>query len=295
MTRSLCRLLAAAAFASACVVAIAAGTEPPAPGSPRWTIVLCAPGFPGDTLQAQPTMDAFARAASAAAGLAAGTLGSVYHEAEQPGVDRLKQEDAVAALVPLPFYLKHAAALKLSPRLMVEREGGTMERWSLVAARGRVSSATSLAGWTIVGQPGYAPAFVRGPVLGEWGRVPDSATISFSAAVLPALRRALAGEQVAVLLDAKGTASLPSLPGADALEVAFTSRPLPASVFALVGTRLPARDAEALLSGLQKLGTTEDGREALAAMQVAGFRQADAEAIARAGKAYASAAAPAGR
>jgi hypothetical protein len=295
MIRTVLRLLATAALASACVAAAWAATEPPAAGSARWTIVLCAPGFPGDTRQAQPTMDAFARAAAGAAGMTAGSLGAVYHEAEQPGVDRLKQDDAVAALVPLPFFLKHAAALKLAPRLMVEREGGATERWSLVTSRGRVPSPASLAGWTIVGQAGYAPAFVRGPVLGEWGRVPDSATISFSAGVLPALRRALAGEQVAVLLDGKGAAALPSLPGADSLEVVFASPALPASVFALAGNRLPPRDAEALVSALLKLATTGDGREALAAMQVTAFRQADLEAIGRAARAYAAASAPAGR
>src|SRR6059036_784782 len=41
------------------------------------TLVVCAPGYPGTTEEAQPTMDAFARAAEAAAGWPAGSLHAV--------------------------------------------------------------------------------------------------------------------------------------------------------------------------------------------------------------------------
>src|SRR5437867_12077892 len=69
------------------------------------SIVLCAPGYPGNTLQAQPTMDLFARYVEKAAGLAGGSLGAAYYETEKGGLDRLAAEDSALALVPLPFYL----------------------------------------------------------------------------------------------------------------------------------------------------------------------------------------------
>src|SRR5437870_8109634 len=78
---------------------LAAGSEAPAPGGARAVsaapaqgrkvIVVCAPGYPGNTVEAQPTMDLFAKYVEKAAGLAPGSLGAVYHETEKGGLDRL--------------------------------------------------------------------------------------------------------------------------------------------------------------------------------------------------------------
>src|SRR3989442_2096913 len=45
----------------------ASGRAAPAPSASK-TLVVCAPGYPGDTATAQPTMDAFAKLAAEAAG-----------------------------------------------------------------------------------------------------------------------------------------------------------------------------------------------------------------------------------
>src|SRR5262245_7454326 len=54
------------------------------------TLVVCAPGYPGTTDEAQPTMDAFARAAEAAAGWTTGSLHVVYDETLDGGRARLQ-------------------------------------------------------------------------------------------------------------------------------------------------------------------------------------------------------------
>src|SRR5512137_188895 len=75
------------------------------PAAAGTTLVVCAPGYPGSTEEAQPAMDAFAAAAGAAAAWPSGDLQAVYFETEAGGIERLAREDAGLALVPLPFFL----------------------------------------------------------------------------------------------------------------------------------------------------------------------------------------------
>lgn len=255
--------------------------------APR-VLVICAPGYPGTTAQAKPVMDAFAAAAERAAGWPAGSLSAVYHEKMEPGLARLAQDDAALALVPLPFYLQQAQTLKLAPRLQVVRASGASETWSLVAKKGMVKSAASLAGWEISGSPGYAPAFVRGPVLGAWGTLPPSAVVKFTPAILSALRRAAAGERVAVLLDSAQSAALASLPFAAELETVHRSKPLPGTLLCSVGDRGKGPELEALLKALPVLHEEPEGEEVLKTMQMVRFERADLGAIEAARKAFAA-------
>lgn len=249
-------------------------------------LVVCAPGYPGTTAQAQPSMDSFARAAEKAAGWAAGDLGAVYHEDEEAGLARLGDADAALALVPLPFFLKHGEGLSLRPRLQVVQETGAEEVWSLVAARGRVSTPASLEGWEVIGTPAYAPRFVRGPVLGAWGALPASASITFTARPLSALRRAASGETVAVILDRAQTEALPSLPFAADLEIVARSGPLPGVLLCSVGDRISDARAGALVAGLLRLHEAESGAEVLASLRMTRFEEVDLQALARAREAF---------
>jgi hypothetical protein len=231
-------------------------------------------------------MDRFAAAAEAAAGWKTGTLGAVYHETLEGGVARLSAADAVIALVTLPVYLEQATRLRLEPRLQIARESGATEVFSLVAKKGAVTGPAALDGWELTGGPGFSPGFVRGPVLGEWGALPASARITFSAAPLSALRRAAAGEKLAVLLDGAATAALPGLPFASDLEVAARSKPLPGSLLCTVGDHLPAKDADRMIKALQKMHQSPAGAEALKSIQVTRFEAVDRAALDRARQAY---------
>ena len=108
-------------------------------------LVACAPGYPGSTEQARPTMDAFAAALALRAGWEAGALDAVYHEKEDAGLAALAEPRAALALVPLPFFLKHRAALELDPLLEVvpvslpgsSLSGPSPDSWPLVESRMR--------------------------------------------------------------------------------------------------------------------------------------------------------------
>jgi len=268
-------LLVWACLAAPCALAAAdrAGAHPPAVKGR--TLVVCAPGYPGTTAEAQPTMDRFAAAAAEAAGWRPGDLAAVYHETLKGGVDRLGAAEAGLALVTLPFYLEERARLRLAPRLQVAIEPGGAETWSLVAKKGLLGSAAALDGWEVLGSAGYSPAFVRGTILGGWGAVPKSARIAFAPAALSALRRAASGEKTAVILDAAGAAALPTLPFASDLEVVARSAALPASLLCTVGDRLPPRDADRLIEGLKRLHRAPAGAAILESMRMQRFEPVD--------------------
>jgi hypothetical protein len=251
------------------------------------TLVVCAPGSPGSTAEAQSAMDGLAAAIAAGAGWKPGELRAVYFETEQAGVDRLAAPDAAVAVATLPFWLKHRAALKLTPHMQAVEEGGAAaEVWTLVAPAGAVTGPSSLAGFELVTVAGYAPGFVRGPALGPWGDLPADVHIVSSNNVLSAMRRASQGNKVAVLLDRASAAAVPTLPFAAKLQVVTKSAPLPVAVLSVAGDRVPAAKLKALLRGLASLETTPAGKEALAGVRLARFVPADQAALAKAKESF---------
>ncbi len=220
-------------------------------------------------------MDAFARAAGLSAGWREGRLGAAYFETAEGGLDRLSRPDAVLALIPPAFLSRFGRNLDLVPRMEAVLESGRPEIWSLAARKGRVSSPSSLKGWEVTGAPGFAPDFVRDVLLEKWGRLPADARITFTARILTALRRAAAGEDVAVLIDSEQTAALSTLPFAGDLEVVGASHPLPGAVLCTVGSRLAAAEADALVRGLAALVKREGGPEVLQSLRLSRFATLD--------------------
>ncbi len=247
-----------------------------APRSPvRRMLVVCSPGSPGTTAEAQPTLDSFAQAAGRAAGWPAGNLGAIYFESLEEGLPRFSQPDAALAMVPLPFLMRYGQELGLKPRLETVPESGAREVWSLVAKKGRVPSPAALDGWEVTGAPGYAEDFVRNILLGDWGGLPSDTKITFTARVLTVLRRAASGEKVVVLLDRTQVASLSSLPFAADLQVVYRSRPFPSGFLCLVRDRLPAADAKSLLQALLRFHENAAGREVLKSLRMVRFARVD--------------------
>lgn len=262
-----------------------AATAAPAP----ITLVICAPGYPGTTKEAQPSMDKLANAVSQAVGWPPGRLAAVYHETEDAGVARLKAEAASIAMVPLPFYLAHAAELKLTARAQaVEKDGTAATAWTLVAKKGRVTSAASLAGFSIVSIAAYAPDFIRNVALAPWGKLPTDVKFVATGQVLSALRKAAQGDDVALLLDASQAASLPTLPFAEELSIVATSPPLPGVVVCTVGSMVgpTATAAKQLVAGLLKVHESPEGKSALEAVELARFVPLDGKALAAARASY---------
>ena len=254
------------------------------------TIVACAPGYPGSTIEAQPTLDAFAAAVASVSGLGRGEILAAYFENEAAGLERLARPDAAFALVPLPFFLKHEKALKLVAHAQALPQGGeATETWSLVAGKGRLAGAAALDGWELVSLAAYAPAFVRGSALGVWGKVPATTRLLASGAVLSALRQAATGERVAALLDSAQAAALDSLPFYQDLEVVTRSAPMPGVVFCTAAGRAGEVREHALLKALLELAARPAGAAALSGLRLSAFEPVDEAGLARARQGYAAA------
>jgi hypothetical protein len=266
------------------------GAAAPPPGST--TLVVCAPGYPGSTAEAASVMAEFADAVAAAAGEPRGALAAEYHETEAGGVERLARPDSGLLFAPLPFYLAHEAPLRLVARAQAVMEGGRpTEEYALVAGKGKLSGPAALSGWEILGTVGYSPRFVRGPVLGSWGELPPTTKIVFSGAVLSALRRSVAGEKVAVLLDRSQAAGLASLPFGGELEVVARSGPLPAFIVATVGDRVLPPRVDQITKALLGLAARADGAAVLSSLRLARFVPLDYAGLGKARRAYAAVAA----
>lgn len=269
------------------VVAAPVFSSPASAAERPVALVACAPGYPGSTAEAQPSMDAFAAALSRVAGWPSGRIAAVYHETEQGGLGRLGAPDAALALVPLPFLLEHGEALRLTPRLQVQSAGSELtEVWSLVARKGLVTSPAALDRFTVVSLAGYSPRFVRS-ALGAWGPIPEGTRVVHSGQVLSALRKAAAGEKVALLLDRAQAAALATLPFAGDLEVVARSSPLPAAFVCTVGTRLAPARWKALEKGFLALPSTPEGAAAMAGLRFVRFAPLDAASLAAARRAFA--------
>jgi len=226
-------------------------------------------------------MAAFASVLSAKAGM---ELAAIYDPTDAGGVARL--EHAGIGIVSMPFFLAHEHALGLRARLDVVRKGRPeLERWVLVAHKGRVHDAQALAGFAIVSSVAFAPAFVRG-VITELGSTPANLELKQSSAVLSALHGAAAGEPIAVLLDGTEAAALDTLAFASELEVVARSPAMPAAV--VVTTKLVTeREWSAVASALLALGGDAAATAALDGIQVAKFSPVDSAALAAARAAYA--------
>lgn len=235
------------------------------------TLVFCAPGYPGGAGDAQPFLDAFAAAAVHAAQWPEGSLLASYEATEAGGLAKLASPDAALAFVPFPFFVEHAQNLKLTPLLQADVTAvGVQERWTLVAKKGAVNGPGSMSAYSIVSIAGYAPNFVRNYALADWA-LPADVKISQSAQVLSALRRVIAGEPLAVLLDGTQTNSLASLPFANELQSVRQSAPLPTAILAVVDARLAKVRADGLRAALLGLSNSSAGADVLGNLRLRGF------------------------
>jgi hypothetical protein len=235
------------------------------------TLVFCAPGYPGGAGDAQPLVDQFVAAAASASGWPAGSLAAIYDPTEEGGMAKLRQPDAVLAFVPYPFFVEHGAQLHLTPLVQADvTDVGLQQRWTLVTKSGGGTDPKSMAGYTVLSAAGYAPEFVRHSALQGWA-LPTDAKIEASGQILSALRRAAAGEPVAVLLDRTQAAALPSLPFAAQLKTLTQSPELPVALIVVVDSRVPAARAKSLQSGFLKMSQAPGGADSLGALRLRGF------------------------
>src|SRR6267378_2859749 len=244
------------------------------------TLVVCAPGSPGNTAEAQPSMDALARSLEKAAQPPDGLVAAAYEETEAGCSRRLANKNAVMILATLPFYLAHEKELGLVPRLSAVPQGGeALQRWTLLTGKDHPAS---LQGYTVFSSAGDSKRFVRAAAPG----LPGQVDVQPAPAILSALRRAANGEKVAVLLDGAQFASMGTLPFASSLAVVETSQPMPVALVATVGKRIDERRWKELETAFLRLTDDRSARNALDGVRMAGFVPLDEKDLATARAAW---------
>lgn len=235
------------------------------------TLIFCAPGYPGVAADAQPYVDQFAAAAVTAAGWKPGSLTAVYDPTEKGGLEKLNGADAALTFIPYPFYVEHAAELRLVPLAQADvTDVGTKQKWTLVAKSGTVSDGPGLAGYTIASVAGYAPHFVIHSALASW-QVPEGVKVEAAGQILSVLRKVAAGDKLVALLDQAQAAALPTLPFAKELRPVMQSPEVPVAIIAVVAGRLPASQTKSFQAGLLKIGQEPGAAEVLSSLKLKGF------------------------
>lgn len=262
-----------ATFLRAAVGACVALAALPVSAAPD--VLFWAPGYPGDTEQAQETMDRFAGAVSKAVGEPA--LSAVYHSDVDGGIAALASGNVRVAIVSAPAYFEYRERFGLEPLVQAEPLSGVLERWALVAGKDRVSTPAGLSGWTVVSQAGFSPGFVNRALAG-WGPLPRDAAVEFSGRARGSLRKAAQGEPIAVLLDGAQADALDALRYAPDLEIVHRSAPMPSNVVCVVGGALPEASRAAWVRALTRLASREAAL--LEEMRLRGFSALDAKALA---------------
>ncbi len=259
-----------------CSVLNLAGALTGAAGTGGPGLVVCAPGFPGSTEEAQAAMNGLAAAVSSSPSWPAEDLSAVYFETEDRGLEAISKPETGLVLVTMPFFLEHHERFGLVPLAQAIPAGRpAAEPWTLVAPKGLVEAAESLEGWQVASLGGHSPGFVRGPALGGWGTLPDSVEIVFSNRVLSGLRKAAKGESIVLLLDGAQAEALHRLPFADQLEVVYQSPALPSSVLCSVGDRVKPGEVSKLIASFLGLAEDERAAEGLAGVRLDGFVAVD--------------------
>ena len=248
----------------------AAAAEPPAR-----SILFWSPYSAGSSEQAAATMDAFARYLEKGAGWPAASASASYVNSVEAGTQAIASARPGFLIVPMPIFLSHREESAWTPLRVVVTDSGDAQRYTLFGPPG--ATLETLKGATLEGETAYDPAFVAGVVL---DRAQVELTLHPTARALSAVRRALKGERLAVLLDEEQRQGLASLPQGSTLAKLAESEWMPAGVV-VAAQAASAADRAALEKALDRAGKDPAAAELLKTMKIRRFEKVDAQRLSR--------------
>lgn len=280
-------ILTAAVFLIAAAVPALAATPPPAAGG--ISVVVYYPGGLEEGPEVEKAIGEFARILARGAGLEPESVRGRYFSELEPALAYLQDSPDSFIVSSLGFYLAQRSRLPLAPLAAVEQASGPNDRYYLAAKKGRFPAASALAGETVSGNTLYEDRDFLLRVV--FAGLPAATGFEFlpTARPLTALRRAARGEIGAALLDRAQYRALEGLPFAGDLEVLYVSEPVPELGLMMVETETTRKLQDRFLAGILALSGEEEGRQALAAFGVSGFRAVSPEDFSAVAAAYAGA------
>ena len=268
------RLWLAAALLVLSTVA-AGAADPPARGILFWS-----PYSAGSGEQAAATMDAFARYLEKAAGWPGGSASAAYVNSVEGGPEAIAATRPGFLVVPVPIYLRHGEEQAWTPLRVVVTDSGDAQRYSVFGPAG--TSLDSLAGAPLEGETAYDRAFVAGVVL---DREKVELALRATSRTLSAVRRAVKGERLAVLLDEEQRSALAALPQGSTLALLGESAWMPAGIVVATAAA-SAGDRTALAGALDRAAKDPTAAELLKTMKMRRFEPVSVELLTRLEKRY---------
>ena len=205
-------------------------------------VLLCFPGGPGTTEQAQPVVDQFLSKLAAQAGWDKAS-GAYYNDMARCAAE-IKAGKADVAMIPLDVYLAQRGAWKLAPVAKLANKE-TAGQYHIVAKKG--ATLDSIKGQQLSTGLKASDSFLTRVALESRVDVSKDFKVKRRRSALKSVKDVAKGKAAAALLDDVAQKALDGLPMAKDLVTVLSGPELPGAIVAGVGST-PSKLGEALLS-----------------------------------------------
>ncbi|MCP4674307.1 MAG: phosphate/phosphite/phosphonate ABC transporter substrate-binding protein [Deltaproteobacteria bacterium] len=198
-------------------------------------MLLCLPGFPGSSSQAQPYVDKMLRHLESKLGWPAKSMTGVYVSDGDNAANKLSSQKPGIALVGPSVYASQKSSLGMKVIAKVEANGRGEETYSVITRKdGGPSSLADLTGKTVEGAVVHDAKYVYNVLLDK--QVPaGQLTLKSQKRPLSALRHVARGKADAAIVDQAVLEHMSELSIAKDLRVIYTSKPVPAPAVVVMG------------------------------------------------------------
>jgi ABC-type phosphate/phosphonate transport system substrate-binding protein len=235
-------------------------------------LLLCLPGFPGTTQQAQPYIDKMLRHLEGKLGAAAGSMSGVFLPDGEEAVAQLSQVKPGLALVgPSVLAGNHERlGMKVIGKLIIN--GKEQETYSVVTARTGPSDVAELEGKKVSGTVVHDDRYVSNVLL-DRKVPPGSMKLESQKRPLKSLRDVARGLTDAAIVDQSVVDHMAELEFAGDLRVIYTSKPVPAPAIVIIGDG-PEAGAKKIKDVLIGMCERPDGKELCKTLMITAIKAA---------------------
>lgn len=213
-------------------------------------MLLCLPGFPGTTAQAQPYVDKMLRHLETDLGYESGSMTGAYLPDGSKATAKLKSEKPGFVLMGPSVLAENNKSMTLHIIAKVEANGRGQETYYVVTKKGGPSDLSALVGKTVSGTMVHDEKYVYNVVLDQ--NLPrGTLTVKSNKRPLKSLRDVVKGNVDAAIVDQSVIDHMKELKFGDQLQVIYTSKPVPApAVVVLDKNKKYAKKLKKALVGL---------------------------------------------
>ena len=234
-------------------------------------MLLCLPGFPGTSIQAQPYIDKVLRHLESKMDWPALSMKGVYIPDGPLALKKLSAKKPGIALVGPSIYASQHKAFKMKVIAKVEVNGQAQQTYSVVTKKGGPKTLKELAGKTLKGTVVYDTSYIYNILLN--GEIPKGALkLENVKRPLGALRDVARGKTDGAIISQEVKNHMKELPFASDLQVIYTSKPVPPPAVVVMGDGV--KHAGKLAKILVGMCQRPDGKELCKTLTISSIKAA---------------------